>query len=115
LFACLVGWFGYFVFLKQGFSVQPWLSGTLFVDQYGLKFRDLPDFASWVLGLKVCTTTWVMRIFFFLVFRDRVSLYTLGFPGTHFIDQAGLELRNPPASVGIKGIRHPAQLKPLLF
>jgi hypothetical protein len=36
--------------------------------------------------------------FFFLVFRDRVSLYTLGFPGTHFIDQAGLELRNPPAS-----------------
>jgi hypothetical protein len=36
--------------------------------------------------------------FFFLVFRDRVSLYSLGCPGTHFVDQAGLELRNPPAS-----------------
>jgi hypothetical protein len=34
----------------------------------------------------------------FLVFRDRVSLYSPGCPGTHFVDQAGLELRNPPAS-----------------
>jgi hypothetical protein len=33
--------------------------------------------------------------FFFLVFGDRVSLCS---PGTHFVDQAGLELRNPPAS-----------------
>jgi hypothetical protein len=33
-----------------------------------------------------------------LVFRDRVSLYNSGCPGTHFVDQAGLELRNPPAS-----------------
>jgi hypothetical protein len=37
-------------------------------------------------------------LFFFLVFRDRVSLYSPGCPGTHFVDQAGLELRNPPAS-----------------
>jgi hypothetical protein len=36
--------------------------------------------------------------FFFLVFRDRVSLYIPGCPGTHSVDQAGLELRNPPAS-----------------
>ena len=35
---------------------------------------------------------------FFLVFRDRVSLCSPGCPGTHFVDQAGLELRNPPAS-----------------
>jgi hypothetical protein len=34
--------------------------------------------------------------FLFLVFQDRVSLY--GCPGTHFVDQAGLELRNLPAS-----------------
>jgi hypothetical protein len=34
-----------------------------------------------------------------LVFRDRVSLYSPGCPGTHSVDQAGLELRNPPASV----------------
>jgi hypothetical protein len=32
------------------------------------------------------------------VFQDRVSLYSSGCPGTQFVDQAGLELRNPPAS-----------------
>jgi hypothetical protein len=36
--------------------------------------------------------------FFFLVFGDRVSLYSPGCLGTHFVDQAGLELRDPPAS-----------------
>jgi hypothetical protein len=35
---------------------------------------------------------------FCLVFRDKVSLYSPGCPGTHAVDQAGLELRNPPAS-----------------
>jgi hypothetical protein len=34
----------------------------------------------------------------FLFFRDRVSLYSPVCPGTHFVDQAGLELRNLPAS-----------------
>jgi hypothetical protein len=29
--------------------------------------------------------------------RDRVSLYSPSCPGTHFVDQAGHELRNPPA------------------
>jgi hypothetical protein len=33
-----------------------------------------------------------------VVFRDRVSLCSPGCPETHFVDQAGLELRNPPAS-----------------
>jgi hypothetical protein len=32
------------------------------------------------------------------VFWDRVSLYSCVCPGTHFVDQAGLELRNPLAS-----------------
>jgi hypothetical protein len=48
--------------------------------------------------------------FFFLVFflfcfvlgfgffQDRVSMCSPGYPGTHFVDQAGLELGNPPAS-----------------
>jgi hypothetical protein len=49
-----------------------------------------------------------------LVFRDRVSLYNPGCPGTHFVDQAGLELRNLPASAsayaGIKGVCHHARL-----
>jgi hypothetical protein len=34
----------------------------------------------------------------FVCFRDRVSLCSPGCPGTHSVDQAGLELRNPPAS-----------------
>jgi hypothetical protein len=46
--------------------------------------------------------------FLVLVFRDRVSLYSLGCPGTHSVDQAGLELRNPPVSasrvLGLKAV-----------
>jgi hypothetical protein len=34
----------------------------------------------------------------FRVFGDRVSLCSPGCPGTHSVDQAGLELRNLPAS-----------------
>jgi hypothetical protein len=36
--------------------------------------------------------------FLVLVFQDRVSLCSPGCPGTHSVDQAGLELRNLPAS-----------------
>jgi hypothetical protein len=39
--------------------------------------------------------TFVVVVF---VFQDRVSLYSPGCPGTHSVDQAGLDLRNPPAS-----------------
>jgi hypothetical protein len=47
--------------------------------------------------------------FFFLVFRDRISLYSPGCPRTHFVDQAGLKLRNPPASAS--GVRHQDRLR----
>ena len=51
---------------------------------------------------------------FFLVFRDRVSLCSPGCTGTHFVDQVGLELRNPPASasrvLGLKACATSAQL-----
>ena len=53
-------------------------------------------------------------LFLFDFFRDRVSLYSPGCPG----DQAGFELRNPPASAsqsaGITGVRH-HRLAPLCF
>jgi hypothetical protein len=49
-------------------------------------------------SLTVGSSPSLFFFFFFLVFRDRVSLYSPGCPGTHFVDQAGLELRNPPAS-----------------
>jgi hypothetical protein len=35
---------------------------------------------------------------FVCFFRDRVSLCSPGYPGTHSVDQAGLKLRNLPAS-----------------
>lgn len=37
-------------------------------------------------------------LFFFFSFWGRVSLYSPDFPRTCFVDQATLELRNPPAS-----------------
>jgi hypothetical protein len=43
-------------------------------------------------------THWAISPARFLVFWDRVSLCSLGCPGTHSVDQAGLKLRNPPAS-----------------
>jgi hypothetical protein len=43
-------------------------------------------------------TLYFIFFFFFWFFRDRVSLCIPGCPGTHSVDQAGLELRNPPAS-----------------
>jgi hypothetical protein len=40
----------------------------------------------------------LLLLLLLLFFRDRVSLCSPGCPGAHFVDQAGLELRNPPAS-----------------
>jgi hypothetical protein len=46
----------------------------------------------------MCYTNTTCSFCFVLFFRDRVSLYSPTCPGTHFVDQASLELRNPPAS-----------------
>ena len=44
----------------------------------------------------------INNVFYFYIYlfinQDRVSLYSPGCPETHFVDQAGLELRNLPAS-----------------
>jgi hypothetical protein len=66
-------------------------------------FRNIPVFqvesgSSWDSREHTQTFFFFGGGFFFLVFRDRVSLCSPGCPGTHFVDQAGLQLRNPPAS-----------------
>jgi hypothetical protein len=33
-----------------------------------------------------------------VIFQDRVSLCSPGYPGTHYVDQAGLKLRDSPVS-----------------
>jgi hypothetical protein len=45
-----------------------------------------------------CFVLFVCLFVCLFVFRDRVSLHSPGCPGTHSVDQAGLKLRNPPAS-----------------
>jgi hypothetical protein len=59
----------------------------------------------------------VNNIYKIFVFGDRVSLYSPGCPGTHSVDQAGLKLRNPPASasqvLGLKACATTAQLDEL--
>jgi hypothetical protein len=47
----------------------------------------------------------IFILFYCLVFRDRVSLYSPDCPGTHFVDQTGLCL----PSAGIKGMCHHAR------
>jgi hypothetical protein len=51
----------------------------------------------WIVFLVYIFVVVVVVVFclFVFVFQDRVSLCSLG---THFVDQAGLKLRNPPAS-----------------
>ena len=46
-------------------------------------------FVFWLLFGSVCF------VLFCFVFRDRISLYNSGCPGTYFVDQAGLKLRSP--------------------
>ena len=45
-----------------------------------------------------CFVLFVCLFVCLFVFWDRVSLDSPGCSGTHFVDQAGIELRNPPAS-----------------
>ena len=53
---------------------------------------------------------------FFFFFGDRVSLCSPGYSGTHSVDQAGLELRNPPASASqVKGIKGVSHHRPAIF
>jgi hypothetical protein len=59
-------------------------------------------------------TSWLVHFFF--GFRDRVSLCSPGCPGTHSVDQTGLELRNLPASASwMLGLKACATTPSLFF
>jgi hypothetical protein len=58
----VVVWFGFLFCFVFGFCDKVSLCshgcpGTHYVDQAGLELRNLPTFASHVLGLKACATT----------------------------------------------------------
>jgi hypothetical protein len=58
----------------------------------------------------------LLLFFFFNFFRDRVSLCSPGCPGTYSVDQAGLELRNSPASASqVLGLKACATTPGFLF
>jgi hypothetical protein len=58
----------------------------------------------------------VLVLVLVLVFRGRVFLCSPGCPGTHFVDQAGLELRNPPASASrVLGLKACATMQARFF
>jgi hypothetical protein len=71
----------------------------------GFKYSDGSTGFNYLLFVDIfgCNGIFVFCLFVFVVlfcfvFRDRVSLYSPGCPGTHFVDQAGLKLRNLSAS-----------------
>jgi hypothetical protein len=79
------------------------------LDSLELKLQMVMSCSMWVLGTRLRPSGkagvgfvfgfgFFVCLFFVFVFRDRVSLYSPGCPGTHSVDQAGLKLRNPPAS-----------------
>jgi hypothetical protein len=65
-------------------------------------------FLSKLAYLKIC--------FCFVFFQDRVSLCSPGCPGTYCIDQAGLKLRNLPASASqVLGLKACATMPRFFF
>jgi hypothetical protein len=96
-------------------TIQNWVA-----EKSNPKNIVLSDFfpSSWLffrlLCLSVCLSVSV-SLSLSLDFRDRVSLCSPGCPGTHSVDQAGLELRNPPAfasqALGLKACTTTAWLQ----
>jgi hypothetical protein len=60
--------------------------------------RTRGQFTHKYIPLMIFFSFYILSVSTSFFFQDRVSLCSLGCPGTHFVDQAGLELRNPPAS-----------------
>jgi hypothetical protein len=67
--------------------------------------------SKWIKGPFRGFLVWFVLVWFW-VFGDRVSLCSPGCPGTHSVDQAGLELRSLPASASqVLGLKASAWLQ----
>ena len=59
----------------------------------------IPSFLSYICLSDVCLSVFLcLFLFSLLIFQDRVFLGSLGRPGSHAVDQAGLKFRAPLAS-----------------
>ena len=68
-------------------------------------FNSIPLIYMFV-AVTVTCSVFCFFVCFVLFFPGRVSLYSPGCPGTHFVDLAGLKLRNLPASASqVLGLR----------
>jgi hypothetical protein len=94
----------------------PWVLGF----EPGSSGRAVGAFLTVVSSLQLSPLSYffllILFFYFFFFLRDRVSLCSPGCPGTYFVDQAGLELRNLPASASrvLGGMCHHARLAGLL-
>jgi hypothetical protein len=61
-------------------------------------YTDLPLLLAAFCFVLFCFVLFCFVLFCFVLFSDRVSLCSPGCSGTHSVDQAGLKLRNLPAS-----------------
>ena len=76
--------------------------------------RSLESLATLHVSCLILTTVLELCLLIFFFPQDRIFLCSPGYPGTHSVDQAGLDLRDPPASasrvLGLKGCATTAQL-----
>jgi hypothetical protein len=64
----------------------------------------------------ICLFDFVLFVYLFVWFLDRVSLYSLSCPGNHSVNQAGLKLRNLPAFASqVLGLKMCAITAQLIF
>jgi hypothetical protein len=85
--------------------LSPFLVSSPKVPSFLFFFFFSECFFEIILGFRIALVTFfffLLCLFVFVLFcfcfQDRVSLCSPGCPGTHSVDQAGLELRTLPAS-----------------
>jgi hypothetical protein len=78
--------------------IFPGSSDLLLCDVDFISHHPVQEKCSQTSQLNLCCCCCCCFVCFIMVFLDRVSLCNPGCPGTHFVDQAGLELRNLPTS-----------------